>query len=195
MDQRRETISAGWIRSTELGLTFRPMTDADLPFLARVYASTRAEELAVTGWTEAQKTAFLDMQFRAQHAHYVKHYPNADWLLVRSGAEDIGRLYIERWPSQHRVIDIAFLPAYRRKGLGAALLGDLIDEARAVGKAVSVHVEKNNPAMQLYLRLGFTVAEDKGVYDLMECPALILRNSGEMQGRADLRRRDTRRRR
>ncbi|TSE11613.1 GNAT family N-acetyltransferase [Mesorhizobium intechi] len=171
------------------------MTDADLPFLARVYASTRAEELAVTGWTEAQKTAFLDMQFRAQHAHYVKHYPNADWLLVRSGAEDIGRLYIERWPSQHRVIDIAFLPAYRRKGLGAALLGDLIDEARAVGKAVSVHVEKNNPAMQLYLRLGFTVAEDKGVYDLMECPALILRNSGEMQGRADLRRRDTRRRR
>ena len=36
---------------------------------------------------------------------------------------------------------------------------------------MSIHVEKNNPAMQLYVRLGFTVAEDKGVYDLMECPA------------------------
>ena len=146
------------------------MDDADLPFLARVYASTRAEELAVTGWTEAQTSAFLDMQFRAQHAHYMKHYPQADWLVVMSGADDIGRLYIERWPNQHRVIDIALLPAYRRKGLGAALLGDIIEEARAVGKAVSVHVEKHNPAMQLYKRLGFVVAEDKGVYDLMECP-------------------------
>jgi len=161
--------AAGWLRAAAAGLAFRPMTDADLPFLSRVYASTRAEELAVTGWTDDQKAAFLDMQFRAQHAHYQQHYPDADWLVVISGAEDIGRLYIERWPTQHRVIDIAFLPAYRRKGLGAALLSDLIDEASAVGKAVSAHVEKNNPAMQLYRRLGFSVVEDKGVYDLMVC--------------------------
>ena len=81
--------------------------------------------------------------------------------------EDIGRLYIERWPSQHCIIDIAFLPEHRGKGLGAALLRDLMDEAAAAGKAVSIHVEKFNPAMQLYRRLGFTTVEDKGVYDLM----------------------------
>ncbi|MFD2053827.1 GNAT family N-acetyltransferase [Mesorhizobium calcicola] len=170
MGHFRAAAWAGWSRSARAGLTFRPMTDADLPFLAWVYASTRVEELAVTSWTEAQKTAFLDMQFRAQHAHYIKHYPNADWLVVMSGAADIGRLYIERWPTQHRVIDIAFLPAHRRKGFGAALLSDLIDEAAATGKAVSIHVEKNNPARRLYTRLGFVVTEDKGVYDLMVCP-------------------------
>jgi hypothetical protein len=32
---------------------------------------------------------------------------------------------------------------------------------------VTIHVEKNNPAMRLYRRLGFTAVEDKGVYDLM----------------------------
>jgi hypothetical protein len=32
---------------------------------------------------------------------------------------------------------------------------------------VSIHVEKFNPAMRLYRRLGFLTEEDKGVYDLM----------------------------
>ncbi|WP_246671815.1 GNAT family N-acetyltransferase [Mesorhizobium sp. B2-3-10] len=152
-------------------MTFRPIAETDLPFLAGVYASTRAEELALTSWDDAQKAAFVDMQFQAQHAHYQKYYPNADWLVMTHGGEDIGRLYVERWPREHRIIDITFLPAFRGRGFGRALLADLIDEAGAVGKAVSIHVEKHNPAMRLYLRLGFTVAEDKGVYDLMVRPS------------------------
>ncbi|MBB6409698.1 GNAT family N-acetyltransferase [Mesorhizobium sangaii] len=170
MNDFRVAVSAGWARAAGAGLTFRPVTDADLPFLARVYASTRAEELAVTSWTEAQKTAFLDMQFWAQHTHYRQHYSQADWLVVMSGADDIGRLYVERWQSQYCIIDISLLPPHRGKGFGAALLSDLIDEASAAGKAVSIHVEKNNPARRLYTRLGFVVTEDKGVYDLMVCP-------------------------
>ena len=50
------------------------------------------------------------------------------------GGEDIGRLYIERWPSQHRIIDIAFLPDHRGRGFGTALLRDLIDEAAAAAR-------------------------------------------------------------
>ena len=164
------SAAAGWARAADVGLSFRPIAETDLPFLAGVYASTRAEELTLTSWNDAQKAAFLDMQFQAQHAHYQKYYPNADWLVMMHEDSDMGRLYIERWASEHRIIDITFLPAYRGKGFGKALLSDLIDEAGAVGKAVSIHVEKHNPAMRLYLRLGFTVAEDKGVYDLMVRP-------------------------
>ncbi len=163
----RAAAPFGWTRAAGLGLTFRRISDADLPFLARVYASTRADELAVTGWSEAHKTAFLLDQFRGQHAHYQKYYPQADWLVTSRGGEDIGRLYIERWPSQHRIIDIAFLPEHRGRGSGEALLRDLTDEAAAAGKDVSIHVEKYNPAMRLYRRLGFVTEEDKGVYDLM----------------------------
>jgi ribosomal protein S18 acetylase RimI-like enzyme len=160
-----------WARAAGGGLTFRPIADADLPFLARVYASTRAEEIAVTPWTDQQKAAFLDMQFHAQHTHYQQYYPEADWLVTMRAGEDIGRLYIERWPSQHCIIDIAFLPEHRGKGLGDALLRDLMDEAAAAGKAVSIHVEKFNPAMRLYRRLGFRTEEDEGVYDLMRWTA------------------------
>lgn len=158
-----------WARSDKAGLGFRAATAADMPFLSRLYASTRMDELAVTAWTEAQKADFLGMQFQAQHAHYRKHYPEADWLVVERARQDIGRLYIERWPSQHRIIDIAFLPEHRGKGYGTALLRDLIDEAWLAGKSASIHVEKHNPARQLYLALGFAVLEDKGVYDLMAC--------------------------
>jgi ribosomal protein S18 acetylase RimI-like enzyme len=160
-----------WLRAVDAGLTFRQMTGADLPFLARLYASTRAAELATAPWTDEQKTAFLDMQFQAQHAHYQQYYPEADWLVIMCAGEDIGRLYIERWPSQHCIIDIAFSPEYRGKGLGAALLRDLLDEAATAGKDVSIHVEKFNPAMRLYRRLGFRTEQDKGVYDLMRWTA------------------------
>ena len=157
----------GWARAAERGCRFRRIADTDLTFLGQLYATTRAEELAPVPWSQADKDAFLDHQFRAQHAHYQQYYPNADWLVIARGNEDIGRLYIEHWRSQHRIIDIAFLPSHRGKGYGEALLRDVMDEAVAVGKDVSIHVEKFNPAMRLYRRLGFVTEEDKGVYDLM----------------------------
>jgi ribosomal protein S18 acetylase RimI-like enzyme len=160
-------VPFGWKRSAKAGLTFRPITDADLPFLARVYASTRAEELAATSMTAAQKAAFLDWQFRAQHAHFQKHYLQADRMVVMGGGNDIGRLYIERSPTKHSIIDIALLPECRGRGTGEMLLRDLMDEAAAAGKDVSTYVEKTNPAMRLYCRLGFVAEEDNGVYDLM----------------------------
>ncbi len=166
-----EAVPFGWLRAADSGLNFRRIADADLPFLSQVYASTRAEELAAAPWTDEEKTAFLASQFEAQHAHYQKYYPNADWLVTMHQGRDVGRLYVERWPTQHRIIDIAFLPEHCGKGFGAALLRDLLDEAAAAGKAVSIHVEKFNPAMRLYRRLGFETEEDKGVYDLMRWTA------------------------
>jgi ribosomal protein S18 acetylase RimI-like enzyme len=157
----------GWSRAAQAGLSFRPIADADLPFLYRLYASTRADELAPVPWSEAQKDAFLRQQFAAQHSHYQQYYPKAEWLVVMRGPADVGRVYVERWEREHCLIDIAFLPEHRGKGLGEALLRDLMDEAAAAGKGMQTHVEKFNPARHLYERLGFVTAEDKGVYNLM----------------------------
>jgi ribosomal protein S18 acetylase RimI-like enzyme len=160
-----------WSRAAAAGLTFRAATDDDLPFLCGLYASTRAEELAPVPWTEEQKAAFLAMQFQAQHAHYIRHYPTALRLVIVRDREAIGRLYIDRWAREHRIVDIALLPEHCGRGFGGALLADILEEAAAAGKCVTIHVEKNNPAMRLYTRLGFTAVEDKGVYDLMRWEA------------------------
>lgn len=162
-----DTVPFGWSRAARAGLAFRPITEADLPFLSALYASTRTEELAVVPWTEAQKAAFLQQQFEAQHAHYQTYYVGSDFLVIERGGGPIGRLYLRRAAKEHRIVDIALLPAHRRHGLGAALLQDLLDEAGQAGKAVTIHVEKFNPAMALYHRLGFVAAGEEGAYDLM----------------------------
>jgi GNAT superfamily N-acetyltransferase len=160
-------VPFGWKRSARAGLTFRPIADADRSFLARLYASTQMDELAATSMTGLQKAAFLLLQFRAQHAHFQKHYPQADMLVVMGGGNDIGRLYIERWPTRHGIIDLTLLPEYRGHGAGEVLLRDLMDEAAAAAKDVSILVEKHSPAMRLCRRLGFVTEQDKDVYDLM----------------------------
>jgi GNAT superfamily N-acetyltransferase len=161
----------GWLRAAVAGVAFRPITDADLPFLEALYGSTRIEELALTDWSDAQKAAFIRMQFEAQHAHYQKHYVGSDFLVIERAGEPVGRLYLARWTAEHRIVDIALVPEHRGGGLGTALLTDLIDEAAGAGKAVTIHVEKFNPAMSLYRRLGFVAAGEEGAYDLMRWEA------------------------
>jgi ribosomal protein S18 acetylase RimI-like enzyme len=161
----------GWMRAAAAGVSFRPVGTADLPFLYQVYASTRTEELAAVPWSDEQKAAFLTMQFRAQHADYERNYSGADRHVILHGDEPIGRLYVDRGEREHSVIDIALLPEHRGQGFGGALMRDLMDEAGRAGKPLSIYVEKFNPAMRLYRRLGFQTVEDKGVYDLMHWSA------------------------
>ena len=149
-------------------IRLRSIRPEDEPFLQRVYASTREEELKQVDWDAQQKEAFLRMQFEAQHTHYMKYYPDATFDLILDDDKPIGRLYVDRRPDEIRIIDIALLPEFQRSGTGGGLLETLFEEARKAGLPVSIHVEKFNPTLYWYERLGFRQVEDKGVYLLME---------------------------
>jgi ribosomal protein S18 acetylase RimI-like enzyme len=149
-------------------LQLRLTSPADECFLRAVYSSARAEEIAQVPWTEAQKQSFLDQQFAAQDSHYRQHYPTAQFYVIEQAGVRVGRLYVDHWTREIRVMDITLLPRFRGTGIGTHLLKQVQEEARAAHKAVSIHVEKFNPALRLYERLGFQTKEDKGVYLLME---------------------------
>jgi ribosomal protein S18 acetylase RimI-like enzyme len=149
-------------------ISLRPIEDGDREFLLRVYASTRAEELAQIPWSEEAKARFLLFQFEAQHGHYQKHYPHAQFLVISVHGTQVGRLYVDREAAAMRMIDIALLPEHRCGGIGRLLIRELIDEAFAAGKPLSLHVEQVNPAQRLYERLGFRTIRHSGVYFLME---------------------------
>jgi len=160
-------------RATTAGLTFRPITKDDQSLLATIYAGTRAAEMELVDWDEAQKEAFLQSQFAAQHQYYMDHYRDARFEMLLYKDQPIGRLYVDRGPHDIRIIDIALLPEQRNHGFGTCLLQDLLEEARQAGQTVSIHVEQTNPALTLYHRLGFTPIEEQAVYLLMEWnPAL-----------------------
>jgi ribosomal protein S18 acetylase RimI-like enzyme len=149
-------------------VSLRPITPADDAFLARVYASSRAEELAVTGWSEQLKEDFCRRQFDAQREYYSANYPEASFQIIERDGWPVGRLYVDRWEKEIRIVDITLLPDFRGSGMGTKLLRDLQEEARSAGKSLTIHVERFNRALGLYQRLGFEQVEDKGVYLLME---------------------------
>lgn len=152
-------------------ITLRPICEEDMGFLLRLYGTTRADEMAmVVDWTDEQKDFFIRMQFEAQHAHYHQHYGDAQFDLILVDGAPAGRLYVHRRPAEIRLVDISLMPEYRNGGIGTSLLRELFVESAASGKPITIHVEKYNPAMRLYERLGFAPSADRGVYLLLERP-------------------------
>ena len=146
------------------GFSLRPETDADVPFLMALFASTREEEFAQVPWPPEQKSAFLAMQFNAQRTHYRTYMPDADWIVVQHQGSPIGRIYLHWTPDAVDLVDIALTPAFRGRGLGTTILTALLALADSVGRPICLFVERFNPAFRLYGRLGFVEFAEGDVY-------------------------------
>ncbi len=148
----------------DLPVSLRPAQPQDKPFLFQVYASTRADEMALVPWTAEQELAFLQMQFDAQRDSYALEYPNAAWQIIEEAVQPIGRLIVNRADDKILLADIALLPEYRNRGIGTLLLHELMSEAQQSGKPLHLHIETFNPAFHLYERLGFVKVGEIGIY-------------------------------
>jgi ribosomal protein S18 acetylase RimI-like enzyme len=132
------------------------VTPSDDAFLLALYASTRAEELAAWGWSAAQQEPFVRMQWLAQKRGYEARYPSEGHCILELEGQPVGRLWVVRGEHELRLVDVTLLPAHRGRGLGAGLLRSLQEEAARSGEPLRLHVTRNNPALRLYTRLGFT---------------------------------------
>jgi ribosomal protein S18 acetylase RimI-like enzyme len=160
------------IELTDKTLSLRPIQDEDLVVLNEIYGSTREEELKqVTHWSDQEKQGFIQQQFMAQHEYYQKNYIGAGFYLIVKNETPIGRLYIHENYQEKvvRIIDIAILPNWQKKGIGKSILEDILAKGNSLKRNVSIHVEAFNPAKHLYERLGFEkISETNGVYHLMQ---------------------------
>lgn len=145
-------------------ITTRPLLPADEEFSYQVYASTRAEEMALIDWSSEQKAAFLQMQFRVQSQHYQAAYPQAAYQVIEWEDIRVGRLTLHRAEQTTTLVDIALLPEFRKRGIGSAIIHDLQSENRRI----NLHVLKSNPALNLYQRLGFVFKSEDALYMEME---------------------------
>src|SRR2546426_7032677 len=125
-------------------LSLRPVRIDDEEFLFQVYASTRAEEMAIVPWTKEQKHAFLEMQFKAQRQSYLKEFPEAEYSVILDDGVAAGRLIVDRDDKRVLIIDIALLPEHRNRGIGSSLISDLKAEAEATARPLRLDVETFN---------------------------------------------------
>lgn len=150
-------------------VSLRKYSIDDMSFMQELYASTRESELAMTNFSAQQKLDFISQQFNAQWSHYTQHYCTDAFNIIEHNGTSIGRLLVDYWDREIRVVDIALMPQYCNSGLGTYFFNQLFEQAKASDKPVTIHVEFNNPARRLYERLGFelkTKASD--IYLLLE---------------------------
>lgn len=149
-------------------ITLRPVVAEDDAFLLRVYSTTRADEMALVPWNEAQREAFLRMQFNAQLHHYQSYYPSAKHQIIERAGQAVGRLYVLRADDFTRILDLTIMPEFRNARIGTQILEDLMSEVASAGKPLHINVESFNPSLRLFERLGFKKIEENGVHFLME---------------------------
>lgn len=149
-------------------VVFCPASTDDYSFLLGVYASTRMEEIALTNWDQAQRDAFLKMQFDAQLSHYGGHYPEGEHLIIYADGAAVGRLYIANIAEEIRILDITLLPQNRNGGIGTPIIKELMAEAAEIGKPLRIWVESYNRSLRLFEKSGFVKSSESGYSYLME---------------------------
>jgi ribosomal protein S18 acetylase RimI-like enzyme len=147
-------------------VSLRPASEADRPFLERLFRSVRWDELGPTGWPEQVKIDFLASQFELQQRHYRLAFAGADFDVIEHDGVAIGRLSVDRTTPDLHLVEIALVPEWRGRGVGGALIARLQDEVRRGHTArIVLNVERTNPgAQRLYQRLGFVESQATSPY-------------------------------
>jgi ribosomal protein S18 acetylase RimI-like enzyme len=131
----------------------RPASAKDEDLLRELFADARPDLAALPPELRA---GLVDMQFRAQRAQYSSSYPNARYEIIVVGGTPIGQLILDEGADSVRVVDVSVHCAYRGRGVGSAVLHDVIADATRSGRGVCLSVWSGNVrARRLYGRLGF----------------------------------------
>jgi ribosomal protein S18 acetylase RimI-like enzyme len=133
----------------------RPAIPEDRDFLVDLYVSTREDELPYFG------EALIRMQYEMRQTHYSVRFPQLIPEIIMVAGQRSGAVQVNRSPEEIRLVDIALLPDFRKRGIGSAILTLLIEEAKRNALPLTLTVSKSNVrARRLYERFGFQVTED-----------------------------------
>ena len=151
----------------------RPATAADLPFMERMLAFAAY-------WRSAEPPPLAEVLADPHNAVYIGDWgrrgdtgfvaeidgvaAGAAWYRLFTAANAGYGFIDERTPE----VTIAVEPPFRGRGLATALLETLAESAIAGGlSALSLSVERDNPAARVYRRAGYeTVGEEGGSWTM-----------------------------
>lgn len=139
--------------------TLRPATAADYPWLWSLKRLTMRYYVEETwgSWDDAAQEAFFRRTYRSDTVQ----------LVVVDG-RNAGLLHLEREPAALFLANIQIHPDFQNRGLGTAVIRDVLASARTLGLPVRLQVlQVNTAARQLYQRLGFAISGETPTHVLM----------------------------
>lgn len=151
-----------------MNIVLQQALETDSNYLKKLFIEFKSEELFGMATSDPLMTQMLEMQYIAQQQFYQSQYPGATSYIIVEHHTAVGRLLLDKTHNYH-VVDIIVAKMYRGKGIAARVINGLKDEALLNDKKVCLLVARNNPAQNLYLKLGFQIIEQSEMYLKMIC--------------------------
>lgn len=142
-----------------MNYTLRPAVKGDYDFLYHLIEVCLKEYVDATwGW---------DDDF--QQGYFAEHFDiTGCWIILVDG-RPAGQITVIAQDQRYFISGIYILPQYQNRGLGSALIQDVLTQARKNGRPVTLQVLKaNQPARRLYERLGFVITAEKLTHYAMQ---------------------------
>ena len=159
------TLSPRIVATPAGALTLRPEQPDDAAFLRRLFVANNAGALRDAGIAGPLADNLLALQLRSQTDTYRRQFPDAEFLIIEHGGEAIGRWIADDEGDAVLIVDFALLPEGQSRGFGAALMGAMMSNAVAIGKALRATVLASNlPSLRMCLRIGMRVVDEDEVY-------------------------------
>lgn len=132
--------------------TLRPATPEDYDFLfALHHAAMRDYIETIWGWHDDWQQEYFRRKFDPQPRQ-----------IIQVEGQDAGVVVVEERPEELYLSLIELLPAYQGRGIGGAIVRELLAQARTAGVPLTLHVLKSNePARRLYERLGLRIVGEE----------------------------------
>ena len=139
----------------------RPATSADYGFLYDLHkAAIRPSVEATWDWDEAWQQDYFAQKFDASKRQ-----------IIVVDDQDIGVLILEEREGAVYIGLIEVLPAFQGRGIGTAVIQDILDQEHEQNRPIMLHVLKTNEAgKRLYERLGFAVTAVEEIKYKMQYP-------------------------
>ena len=124
-------------------VSFRETTDEDFDFVFNLNkANMRKYVEEMRGWDDEFEREDMKKKFT----------PGVDRVIQIDG-KDAGILKVLETDEEIKLDHVELLPEYQGQGLGSKIIGDLINK----NKPIRLQVLKQNPAVELYKKLGFEI--------------------------------------
>jgi ribosomal protein S18 acetylase RimI-like enzyme len=150
-------------------VTLRPALPSDEGFLRDLIVDTVAGELGASAWPEPMRSHLLGVQYTARRHSSRVDFPEATSQVIQANGGDAGWVLVNAMRHETRLIEIMVAPELRGKGIGTAVIRELLANAFQAGKPMRLSVNvTNSGAIQLYERLGFRRIDGNEVQHIME---------------------------
>ncbi len=128
--------------------TLRTSEQKDAEFLFRV----KVEAMKPISTSKAEPG-----DYNKEFAEYLKKFEPEKTQVIQFKGKDVGRLRIVRSNESIYIGGIQILPEFQNKGIGSAIIKDLINESNSTKIPVTLEVHHvNEKAISFYKKLGFT---------------------------------------